>query len=83
MKTLPNLASLLALAALLPAAYAQAPATSHDNPSPAKPSTSAKTADRRAAAYKGPHVVKDTKGLGQKMLKNSEPATKPVSPVKE
>jgi hypothetical protein len=73
MKTLLPFASTLALSALLLTAQAQTPATSHDNPTPAKPTTSTKTADHRAAAYKGPKVVKDSKALGQKMVHNSKP----------
>jgi hypothetical protein len=71
MKTLPLLASSLALATLGLIAQAQAPATPHHNPAPATPP---KTADRRAAAYQGPKVVKDSKALGQKMVQKSQPA---------
>ncbi|MVN77801.1 hypothetical protein GO988_15830 [Hymenobacter sp. HMF4947] len=81
MKTLLAVASLLALST----AQAQTPATPHDNPSPAKPST--KTPDQRAATYKGPKVVKDSKALGQKMEQKSKPADMQVpvstSPIKK
>lgn len=77
MKTLPNFASILGLAAALGTAQAQTPATSHDNPSPAK-ATATKTADQRAAAYKGPKVVKSTKTLGSKMIQESKPDNAPV-----
>ncbi|MFD1872739.1 hypothetical protein [Hymenobacter bucti] len=70
MKTLLAVASILSLAALL-AAQAQTPA-----PAPAKPTP--KTASQRAAAYKGPKVVKDTKALGDKMIRDSKPDTQPL-----
>jgi hypothetical protein len=75
MKTLPTLTSSLALSALLLTAQAQTPATSHDNPTPAKPT---KTADHRAATYQGPKVVKDNKTLGKKMVQKSKPADGPT-----
>jgi hypothetical protein len=59
------------LSALLLTAQAQTPATSHDNPSPATPP--AKAASHRAAPYKGPKVVKDSKALGDKMVQKSKP----------
>ena len=71
MKTLFLFLNSLALSALLLTARAQAPATSHDNPTPAKPTP--KTADQRAATYQGPKVVKDSKDLGQKMVQKSKP----------
>jgi hypothetical protein len=61
MKTLPTLTGSLALSALLLTAYAQAPATSHDNPTPAKPT---------AKAAPG---AKDSKTIGQKMVWKSKP----------
>lgn len=72
MKTLSTFASCLALSALMLSAHAQtpAPATSHDNPTPAKPT---KTPDQRAATYKGPKVVNDSKSLGKKMVQKSKP----------
>lgn len=45
--------------------------------------TARKTADHRAAAYKGPKVVKSTEALGQKMLRDSKPAPVPVAPTKQ
>ncbi len=45
--------------------------------------TARKTADRRAATYKGPKVVKSTEALGQKMLRDSKPAPVPVAPTKQ
>jgi hypothetical protein len=71
MKKLPTLTSSLALSALLLTSQAQTPATSHDNPTPAKPT---KTADHRAATYQGPKVVSDSKALGKKMVQKSKPA---------
>ena len=70
MKMLSTFASCLALSALMLSAQAQTPATSHDNPTPAKPT---KTPDQRATAYKGPKVVNDSKALGQKMVQKSKP----------
>jgi hypothetical protein len=61
MKTLPILTGSLALSALLLTAQAQAPATSHDNPKPAKPTT-------KAAAG-----TKTDKAVGQKMVQKSKP----------
>ena len=71
MKTLPLLAGSLALAALSLVAQAQTPAPPQHNPAPTK---STKLADRRAATYQGPKVVKDSKSLGQKMVQKSQPA---------
>lgn len=76
MKTLLFFASGLAFAALLLPAQAQTPATPHDNPAPAKPTP--QTANQRAATYKGPKVVKDTKALGDKMIRDSKPDTQPL-----
>jgi hypothetical protein len=75
MKTLLAVASSFALAALL-SAQAQTPATSQPNQHPAKPTP--KTATQRAAAYKGPKVVKDTKALGDKIIRDSKPDNQPV-----
>ena len=77
MKTLPTFSSYLVLSALLLTAQAQTPATSHDNPTPAKPT---KTADHRAATYQGPKVVKDSKALGQKMVQKSQPSDMVMPP---
>ena len=82
MKTLLLFTS-LALAGLLLSAHAQAPTAVPTTPSPTK--TAAKTAEQRAATYKGPKVMKDTKALGNKMLRGSkpDPSTVPVPPVKQ
>jgi len=45
--------------------------------------TARQTADRRAATYKGPKVVKSTEALGQKMLRDSKPAPVLVAPTKQ
>lgn len=74
MKLLAPLASLLGLAACLGGAQAQTPATSHDNPAPASPTPTPKSAAQRAATYKGPKVVADDKALGSKMIQKSKPA---------
>jgi hypothetical protein len=65
------LASLLVLAASMGTAQAQTPAATRATTAPAK---AAKTANQRAATYQGPKVLKDTKALGQKMVKKSKPA---------
>jgi len=79
------LASSLPLAALLLTAQAQSlpKVTSQTVNTRDKAATERQTADRRAAAYKGPKVVKSTKGLGNEMLRDSKPAPKPVNPVKQ
>ena len=66
MKPLRLLTSSLALSALLLTAHAQAPATSHDNPAPAKPTV------------RGVPGTKDSKTLGQKMVQKSKPTDSPV-----
>lgn len=87
MKTLLTTASSLALSALLLSAHAQTlPVVTSKNIDPKGPAATKKqTADRRAAAYKGPKVVKNTKALGNEMLRESKPATQsvPVAPVKQ
>ena len=79
MKTLLALASSLALAALL-SAQAQTPAAmpSAAPASQAPPRPTPKTPSQRAAAYKGPKVVKDTKALGDKMIRESKPNNLPT-----
>jgi len=72
MRTLLFITGILCLAAAV--ASGQTPTKS----APAKPTP--KTAAKRAAAYKGPKVVKDTKALGDKMIRESKPA--PPSPGK-
>jgi hypothetical protein len=75
MNTLFTVTSSLALSALLLTAQAQTPVTP-----PAKPTT----ADRRAATYQGPKVVKNSKALGQKMVQKSKPTDMRVPvPVKK
>ncbi len=69
---------------MLLGASAQTPTVSTtSSQNPAK--TAAQTANRRAANYKGPKVVKDTKALGREMLRDSKPtpAAKPVAPVRQ
>ena len=87
MKTLPTLTSSLALSALLLTAHAQGlpKVTTKAVNTKDKAATARKTADQRAAAYKGPKVEKSTKALGNKMLRESKPATNavPVPPVKQ
>ncbi|MBJ6142782.1 hypothetical protein [Hymenobacter sp. BT559] len=61
MKILLTLTSSLALSVLLLTAYAQAPATSHDNPTPAK------------STAQGAPSAKTTKNLGHKMVQKSKP----------
>jgi hypothetical protein len=80
------LASALLLAASLRTTQAQTPlpkvtAKPVNTTDPA--ATARKTADRRAATYKGPKVVKSTEALGQKMLRDSKPAPVPVAPAKQ
>lgn len=48
-----------------------------------KAATARATADRRAATYKGPKVVKNSEALGKKMLRDSKPAPVPVPPTKQ
>jgi hypothetical protein len=74
MKTLATFVIALALPAGLLEAQAQTPATPSKQPSAAQPANSPKQAAPRATPYKGPHVVNDTKALGQKMIKESKPA---------
>lgn len=75
MKTLLAVAGSLAWATLL-SAQAQTPTTTTGSPAPTKPTP--KTASKRAAAYKGPKVVKDTKALGDRMIRDSKPDTGPA-----
>jgi hypothetical protein len=80
MKTLLVLSNSFALSALLLTAQAQTPVTSHDNPTPA--TAPAKMADHRAATYKGPKVVKDSKALGRKMVQKSKPQESVRTPIR-
>lgn len=85
MNVLRSLASSLPLAALLLTAQAQSlpTVTSKAVNTKNKAATARKTAEQRAAAYKGPKVVKSTEKLGNEMLRDSKPATKPVAPTKQ
>jgi hypothetical protein len=72
MKTLLTMASSLALAALLLPAQAQTPATTHDNPSPAKPK--AKPTTQRGTAYKqGADTSAKQTTMGRKFMEKSKP----------
>jgi hypothetical protein len=73
MRTLFVIAGSLCLASVA-SAQTQTPTKA----APAKPTP--KTAAKRAATYKGPKVVKDTKALGDKMIRESKPA--PPFPVR-
>ena len=79
------LAGSLPLAALLLTAQAQSlpKVTSQPVNTTNKAATERQTADQRAAAYKGPKVVKSTRTLGNKMLRDSKAAPTPVAPVKQ
>ena len=81
MKMLLILASGLALVALSTAAVAQTTPPPAPGPRQAAPITN--TTDRRAATYKGPRVVKDTKSLGTKFIRNSKPAPETTHPAKQ
>lgn len=72
----------LLLPALLLAAPAQATRPAPASTSPLPAATPQRTADRRAATYTGPKVVKDTKRLGREFIHDSKPAPARVSPVK-
>lgn len=84
MKMLLSLVGSLSLAALLTAqAQSQPKVTTQTVNTPNKAATERHTADRRAAAYKGPKVVKNTEALGTKMLRDSKPTSKPVAPTRQ
>lgn len=88
MRTLLPLASSLALSALLLTAQAQTTPAKPATASQAKAAIQQRTINHRAATYKGPKIVTDTKKLGHEMLKDSKPVTSepmrfPVSPVKQ
>ncbi len=80
MKALLALTNSLALSTLVLAAQAQAlpKVTVKTVNTKDKAATERQTADQRAAAYKGPKVVKSTEALGNKMLRDSKPADIPV-----
>ena len=71
MKTLFALTSSLALATLLLPAQAQTPATSHDNPTPAKPT--AKPTTQRGTAYKQAAGATTKQEMGRKFVEKSKP----------
>lgn len=71
MKILLTLANSLALLALVLTTHAQAPATSHDNPTPAKPAPT---------AVKGTPKIVGSKNLGRKMVEKSKPTDMMVPP---
>jgi len=66
MKTLLTLLAALTLTMPARAVRAQTSPTAHAT-------TPTKTADQRAATYKGPKVVKDSKALGRQMVQKSKP----------
>jgi hypothetical protein len=78
MKTLLTLVNSLAFLALVLTTHAQAPATSHDNPTPAKPTTK---------MAKGTTGAKGSQNVGQKMVEKSKPTDMyvplPSRPVKQ
>lgn len=71
MKTLLTLANSLALSAPVLTTQAQAPATSHNNPTPAKPAPT---------TGKGTPKVVGSKNLGRKMVEKSKPTDMLVPP---
>ncbi len=86
MNTLLSITGSLSLATLLLAAPTQTslPKVTAKPVNTTDPAATArKTADRRAATYKGPKVVKSTEALGRKMLRDSKPAPVPVAPAKQ
>jgi hypothetical protein len=72
MKAFLTLSNSLTLSALLLTAHAQTPATGHDNPTPAKPTTTTKVA--KVNEVKG----MTDKTLGQKMVQKSKPTDGPM-----
>jgi hypothetical protein len=71
MKTLLTSISSLALVALLLPAQAQTPATTHDNPSPAKPTP--KPTTQRGTAYKQGTGATTKQTMGSKFIEKSKP----------
>jgi hypothetical protein len=71
MKAFLALSNSLTLSALLLTAHAQTPATGHDNPTPAKPTSTTKVVKVKEA--KGTN----DKTLGQKMVQKSKPTDGP------
>ena len=80
MKALLALTNSLAISALVLTAQAQAlpKVTVKTVNTKDKAATERKTAEQRAATYKGPKVVKSSEALGNKMLRDSKPADAPV-----
>lgn len=75
---------LLPLAALSALAQTTPPTPAPRNPTPTQAKAiKARTAERRAKAYKGPHVVQDSKALGREFIQESKPAPTVVAPVKQ
>jgi hypothetical protein len=72
MKAFLALPNSLTLSALLLTAHAQTPATGHDNPTPAKPTSTTKVVKVKEA--KGTN----DKSLGQKMVQKSKPTDGPM-----
>lgn len=65
-----------------------APGAAPRNPTPSQAQAiKSQTAERRAATYQGPHVVKDSKALGRKFVRDSKPTDMrvpvPVHPAKQ
>ncbi len=75
MKTGSILLTGLASASLLLPARAQTAPAKATAPGPKVIGAAA----REPGAYQGPHVVKDTKALGQKFIQHSRPSDGPVS----
>jgi hypothetical protein len=78
MKTLLTIASSLALAALLLPAQAQTPATTPDNPTPAKPT--AKPSTQRGTAHKQSMSASTKETVGRKFIEKSKPTGSPNQP---
>jgi hypothetical protein len=72
MKAFLALANSLTLSALLLTAHAQTPATGHDNPTPAKPTSTTKAVKAKEAK------MMNDKTLGQKMVQKSKPTDGPM-----
>lgn len=78
MKTLLTIAGSLALAAWLLPAPAQTPATTHDNPTPAKPT--AKPGTQRGTARKQSMGASSKEAVGRKFIEKSKPTGSPNQP---
>ena len=83
MKSFLSFAGILVASALAAPAQTLPTVTSKTVNPQGKAATARKTADQRAAAYKGPKVVKSTKALGTEILRESKPAATPVAPTKQ